>query len=91
MRKSIYTPDYRALCRELRNIRQQTGLSQRGLAQQLKVPHSWIAKVETGERRIDVIEFCWFVSACGVDPMDGFARVVPRSKAGRNKAEGRSK
>jgi transcriptional regulator with XRE-family HTH domain len=69
MEKSIYTPEYAALRLELRKIRKNARLSQRDLASRLKVPHSWVAKVETGERRIDLIEFCRFISACGMDPL----------------------
>jgi hypothetical protein len=31
------------------------------------VPHSWVAKVENGERRIDLVEVGWFLGACRVD------------------------
>jgi transcriptional regulator with XRE-family HTH domain len=65
MRKSIHTPEYAALRAQLHKIRTDAGLSQRDLAARLKVPHSWVAKVENGERRIDLVEFCWFVEACG--------------------------
>src|SRR5260370_29997500 len=67
MEKSIYTPEYAALRSELRRMRKKARLSQRDLAARLKVPHSWFAKVETGERRIGLVEFFRFVSACGMD------------------------
>jgi transcriptional regulator with XRE-family HTH domain len=76
MRKSIHTPEYGVLCGELRNARTEADLSQREIAARLRVPHSWIAKVETGERRIDLIEFCRFVAACGKDPSAVFDRVL---------------
>jgi predicted transcriptional regulator len=88
MRKSIHTPEYAALCRELRSVREQAGLSQRALAAMLAVPHSWVAKVETGERRIDLVEFCRFVSACKVEPMAAFHRLakhLPGVRAGGRK------
>jgi transcriptional regulator with XRE-family HTH domain len=69
MKKSVHTPEYASLRSELRAAREKAGLSQRQLATRLKVPHSWVAKVETGERRIDLVEFWWFVSACGNDPV----------------------
>ena len=84
MRKSIHTPEYAALCKELRTARAAAGLSQRDMAARLDVPHSWIAKVETGERRIDLVEFCRFVVACGGDPVSVFervARLIPKSRA----------
>ena len=69
MQKSTHTAAYASVCSELRNARDNAGLSQRDLAARLKVAHSWVAKVETGERRIDLVEFCWYVSACGGDPL----------------------
>jgi transcriptional regulator with XRE-family HTH domain len=68
MRKSTHTPEYGALRAALRELRNAAGLSQRDLAAMLDVPPSWVANVETGERRIDLIEFCWFVSQCGANP-----------------------
>jgi transcriptional regulator with XRE-family HTH domain len=68
MDKSTHTTEYAALRSELRSVREAAELSQRELAARLKVPHSWIAKVENGERRIDLIEFFWFIAACGAEP-----------------------
>ena len=80
MEKSVHTRDYLALRAQLREIRRNAGLSQRDLALQLQVPHSWVAKVENGERRIDLIEFRWFVSACGADPLTVFESLLRQSK-----------
>jgi transcriptional regulator with XRE-family HTH domain len=91
MEKSIHTPEYAALRIELKAAREKAGLSQRDLAKSLDVPHSWVAKVETGERRIDFVEFFWFLSACGVAPEDvsqRLIRVVQRSRK-ENAARGR--
>lgn len=70
MEKSTHTKEYDLVRAELRAARQKARLTQRALAARLGVPHSWIAKVEAGERRIDVVEMCWFLAACG--------RQVPR-------------
>jgi transcriptional regulator with XRE-family HTH domain len=69
MEKSTHTTEYFALRAELVAARKIAALSQRDLAAILKVPHSWVAKVESGERRIDLVEFCWFLAACGLDPL----------------------
>jgi transcriptional regulator with XRE-family HTH domain len=78
MQKSVHTAEYAALRSELRSAREKAGLSQRDLAARLNVPHSWVAKVETGERRVDLIEFCWYVSACGADPAAMTAKLVTK-------------
>jgi len=81
MRKSVYTAEYTALRVELRASRKTAGLSQRQLAERLKVPHSWVAKVESGERRIDLVECGWFFAACGVDPFPAMKRVMQKFPA----------
>ena len=48
---------------ELRNIRQATGLTQTALAALLGRPQSYVAKVEGGERRMDVVEFLAWIEA----------------------------
>jgi len=68
MRKSTHTGEYAALRDHLASLRSAAGLSQRQLAAKLNVPHSWVAKVESGERRLALIEFAWFSRACGQDP-----------------------
>ena len=68
MPKSIGTPEHDIMISELANMRSQAGFSQRELAAALRVSPSWVAKVEIGERRIDLVEFCWWCRALGQDP-----------------------
>ncbi|MFH1107893.1 MAG: helix-turn-helix transcriptional regulator [Planctomycetota bacterium] len=86
MRKSTHTAEYGALRSELRVARTAAGLSQRQLAGRLMVPHSWVEKVENGERRIDVIECGWFLAACGVDSLAVLKRVMQRVPGSRRRA-----
>lgn len=65
MEKSTHTTEYDLVRAELKAAREGAQLSQRALAARLGVPHSWVAKVEVGERRIDVVELCWLLGACG--------------------------
>ena len=55
--KSIHTDGYRALLAWLREQRLARDLSMRELAERLGVPHSWVGKIETGERRLDLYEY----------------------------------
>jgi transcriptional regulator with XRE-family HTH domain len=88
MQKSVHTKEYKALRAELRAVRVSAGLSQRDLAAKLAVPHSWVAKVEAGERRIDVVEFTWFVAACGADPAALGSALIARFGRGSNSSRG---
>ncbi|MFT8783593.1 helix-turn-helix domain-containing protein [Acetobacter syzygii] len=47
--------------------RRGKGLTQTTLAERLGKPQSYVAKYETGERRIDVIEFLDITDAIGID------------------------
>ena len=76
MEKSTHTTEYVAIRAELLAARKNADLSQRDLAAILDVPHSWVAKVESGERRIDILEFFGFLSACRVNPLDVVARLM---------------
>jgi transcriptional regulator with XRE-family HTH domain len=76
MRKSTHTGEYALLRERLTAMRHKAGLSQRDLAHRLGVPHTWVAKVESGERRIDVIECGWFLTACGADPFPLLKRLM---------------
>lgn len=66
MRKSTHTVEYELLRTFLSDLRRAAGLTQRQLARRLRVPHTWVSKIESGERRIDLVEFAWFCGSCGV-------------------------
>jgi transcriptional regulator with XRE-family HTH domain len=57
MRKSIYKSDYSSFLALLIKARKEIGLTQSELAAKLNKPQSFVSKYESGERRIDVIEF----------------------------------
>ena len=69
MKKSVFTAEYAVLRAELVKMRTQAGLTQRALAHKLGVSHSWVAKVEMGERRLDVIELLRVLCACKAEPL----------------------
>jgi len=49
--------------------RTEAGISQTDLAATLRKPQSYVSKVESGERGIDVVEFIQYVRAIGADPL----------------------
>jgi transcriptional regulator with XRE-family HTH domain len=63
---SIHRPDYLEFIARLRKKRQHEGLTQAELAEIMGVRQSFIAKVETCERRLDVIEAAHWCAALGV-------------------------
>jgi len=56
MEKSVFTREYRALLRLLRETRQAADVTQTQLAKSLGQSQSFISKCERGERRLDVIQ-----------------------------------
>lgn len=73
--KSLRSREHRAVCAVLAEARHAAGVTQRQLAAKLRRPNSFIAKIECGERRVDVAEFMQIAKALGVDPADLLRRV----------------
>jgi predicted transcriptional regulator len=67
MAKSIHSASYKLLCSLLITRRKELRLSQYDLADRLKRPQSFVAKIEGGERRMDVLEFLDFAYALEID------------------------
>lgn len=68
MKKTIYSQDSRILTNWLRTGRQSAGLTLRQLAEKMDLHHSIIGKIETGERRLDVIELIAYCRILNLNP-----------------------
>ncbi len=69
MTRAKSSPLYVRLREVLAEKRQAAGLSQTDLAVRLSKPQSYVSKVESGERGLDVVEFVDFVRAIDADPV----------------------
>ena len=78
MARSLRSPGHLALMQVLRETRQKKGLTQADLAARLTRPQSYVAKIEGGERRLDVVEFLDLADAMGLRPADLLDEVVTR-------------
>ncbi len=69
---------YRALIEKLIAERKERGLSQQQLAELLGRQQHFISRYETGERRLDVVEFADVAIALGLDPSSLIAGLSQR-------------
>lgn len=68
MQKSIYSKRSKILRELIVRARKRANLTQLEVAKRLNRPQSFIAKVEGGERRIDLIEFIELSDILGINP-----------------------
>ena len=61
------------------------GVSQQELAKRVKRPQSYVSKCETGERRLDVVEFAEWTRAIQVNPAKIFSDVLHAPQAAKPK------
>jgi len=66
--KTLRSRRHRALCAALKSARKAARMSQDELASRLRTSQTVIARIEIGERRIDVIEFIDLAKALRLDP-----------------------
>jgi len=60
MKKAIYSPEHLYLVSQLKKAREAIGLDQTTAAKSLKRTQSYISKVESGQRRIDITQLTEF-------------------------------
>lgn len=74
--KTIYSARYKQFCALLIEERKKRGITQTVLAERLGRPPSFVAKIELGDRRLDVIEFLDVANALGADALDILKRLA---------------
>jgi transcriptional regulator with XRE-family HTH domain len=68
----IFSDEYDTLPQTLREYRRRAGLSQKQLARRMNRSATHIQKLETRQRRVEIVEFCRFIWAVGGDPLEVF-------------------
>lgn len=77
-RKSTHTPEYKELLRLLAEERQSRRLRQSDVGAHLPFGQSGISKIESGERRLDVIELRMICAAMGMTLPDFVRKLEER-------------
>lgn len=75
MPKSQFSPAYQTFVKILTAARKETGLTQAELGALIGRKQTHISIIETGDRRLDLIEFCALAKAMGYDPVELFKRI----------------
>lgn len=73
--KSQFSEAYAIVIAALRQARRQAGLTQTELGERIGRKQGHISIIETGVRRIDLVEFCAIAKAIGRDPVELFTQV----------------
>lgn len=82
IRLSIHSAEHTYLRQRLTLRRLELNLSQRALAERLGVIHSFVGKVETGDRRLDVFEFVQYCSCLEWNALDVLSEIIEKSRNG---------
>lgn len=73
MGKTLGSKRHKALIDLLIERREAAGMTQAGLADRLGEYQSFVARLESGQRRIDVVEFLDIAEVLGFDPTKAIA------------------
>jgi len=68
--KSLYTERWELLRSKLKDMRKERGLTQADVAKLLNRPQSLVAKIESGERKLDVCQFLDYLEVLEADPIE---------------------
>jgi len=76
MVETIQTVRHKTLVGLLVAHRKRAGLRQADVAKRLKKAQTWVAYLESGQRRIDVVEYLALAAAIGFDPLKALRKIA---------------
>jgi len=80
MNKPLHGKRSKIFCEHIRSLREKAGMTQRNLAEALGREHGMVARIELGERRVDIIEAFDVFEALGVDPAEETLELMKKFK-----------
>lgn len=75
---SVWSKGYDAVIEAVVSMREEAGLTQRQLAERIGREQSFVGRIETRQRRIDLVEFVWICRCCGFDGEQELAKVTKK-------------
>lgn len=79
MSRTLRSPRQAALIAYIIAQREKAGLTQTQVAKRLKRPQSFVARLESGQRRVDVVELLELAEIIGFNPREAL-RVVAAAR-----------
>lgn len=79
--KGFQDPRYKALVGRLIDARKGLGVSQEAFAAKINRHQQFVSRYETGERRLDVVEFVDIANALGCRPGDLILSIALRDES----------
>lgn len=76
MAKTLGTEQHKALIALLIEKREAAGLTQSALAEKLGEYQSFVARLESGQRRVDVVEFIQLSELLAFDPAEAIGTLT---------------
>lgn len=76
MAGALHSPKYKLFRECILQLRKDAGVSQVELSERLGRPQSYVSKYESGERRLDVVEFLEVCGALKADPKAIITRLL---------------
>ena len=73
---SVWSKGYDAVIEAVVFMRKEAGFTQRALAERIGREQSFIGRIETRQRRVDLVEFIWIARCCGFDGEEELAKVT---------------
>lgn len=74
--KTIHSVLSDVFCEHVKELRDKADMTQRALASALDREHGMVARIELGERRVDLIEAYQLFAALGADPAEEAASLM---------------
>ncbi|NTF87644.1 helix-turn-helix transcriptional regulator [Agrobacterium rhizogenes] len=77
MKKTVWSKGNEALVELIKNKRKEAGLTQTEVAKAFGQRQTWLSHLESGERRIDVVEFVRLSEVIGFSAVDELQKLIP--------------
>lgn len=78
LKSKFLKADYNKLLELLYQVRMSQGLRQSDVASFMGVPQSFISKIESGERQIDIMTFIQLCESLSIDPIELFTKFIQK-------------